>query len=497
MFPRQSLGIGPEVVIGAGSNGVAKIWDVIVCGAGTAGMPAAIFAARRGARVIAIEHAPAPGGTLHVAAGQISAAGTRLQREKGIVDSPDRHYDDILRISEGTTTREFARLAVDHAADTLHWLLDLGWRPLPEHPVLFGHNPYSVPRTYWGPNAGVDILNAIRPVFMDEVRKGRIEIRLETEVVDLIQEEGGKVNGIIGRDRFGQRERIRGRNTLLLTGGFGASSDFPDYSGGFPGYGWAWPTCRGAGLRLALAAGGVLKHRDHFLPRFAGVPNPFNPLRVERYTETAPARRPPWEIYVTAEGHRFVCEDDLDPHQRERALLRVRDLTFWVVYDEAIRVAAPPLFDRPPEGGLEAHLNRHPAFVRADSVEELALRAGIAPAALKRTIAEYNAGVAAGRDPTGRRHLPRPIAEPPFYAIKHHGVGSVTIPGIAVDRDLRVIRADGSPIANLYAAGEMLGMGLHSGGAFVGGMGLMPALTYGRLLGERMVHWDEASAAAD
>ena len=58
-------------------------WDVIVAGAGTAGMPVAIYAARRGARVLVIELADRAGGTLHVSGGQMAAAGTRVQADKG------------------------------------------------------------------------------------------------------------------------------------------------------------------------------------------------------------------------------------------------------------------------------------------------------------------------------------------------------------------------------------------------------------------------------
>ena len=203
----------------------------------------------------------------------------------------------------------------------------------------------------------------------------------------------------------------------------------------------------------------------------------------------APARRPPWEICVTREGRRFVAEDRISPDERERALLTVPDLTFWVVYDARIRREAPPLFDRPPEPGLDHWLGRHPAFCVGDTLAAVAKAAGIDPAGLAQTVADYNASVKTGNDAFGRTHMPLPIAEGPFYAIKHHGAGATTIPGIAVDTDMRVLRADGSAVPGLYAAGEILGMGLHSGDAFVGGMGLMPALTYGRLLGERLLNW--------
>ena len=66
------------------------------------------------------------------------------------------------------------------------------------------------------------------------------------------------------------------------------------------------------------------------------------------------------------------------------------------------------------------------------------------------------------------------------------GVTVLSPAGLAVDADLRVIKQDGNTIPNLYAAGEILGFGRTSGNAFVGGLSLTPALTFGKLLGERL-----------
>lgn len=471
-------------------------WDIIVCGVGTAGMPAAIFAAQRGAKVLAIEHAPEIGGTLHYAAGQISAAGTRLQDAKGIQDSPDLHYDDIVRISNGQTDPRFARLIADNAADTLHWLLDLGWTPLPEHPVLFGQTPYSVPRTYWAAEAGVAILNAVRPAFEDAVTAGGVTVKTSTEVTDLMFDDRGGVRGVRTEDASGHRQEYLGDNVLLTTGGLGGAFDLFEEITGYPLFTWGWPWCRGAGIRFAIGAGGLLQHQEHFVPRLAGVTDPANPARSARFTDLS-GRRPPWEIYVDRQGRRFVAEDASEPLARERALLSVPDLTFWTIYDQAIKEQAPPLFDAMPPDQVERWLGNHPAYCRAETLDALAAQAGIDPDGLRRSVEEYNRAVSSGSDPLGRRHLPRSIGTPPYYAIRHHGATSTAVQGIAVNERFQVLRADGAPIANLSAAGEILGMGLHSGDAFVGGMGLMPALTYGRMLGQKILNWETETATTN
>ena len=114
---------------------MSEQWDVIIIGAGTAGLPAAIFTAERSEKILVLDAAPEIGGTLHLSSGQMSAAGTRLQKEKGIEDTPALHIEDIMRISNNTADRQLAGFAVDNAAETLDWLETIGFRPLPDHPV--------------------------------------------------------------------------------------------------------------------------------------------------------------------------------------------------------------------------------------------------------------------------------------------------------------------------------------------------------------------------
>ena len=136
---------------------------------------------------------------------------------------------------------------------------------------------------------------------------------------------------------------------------------------------------------------------------------------------------------------------------------------------------------------VEAFETRWPVFFRADTIAELGAAAGINAKGLAETVARYNQGQATGQDQLGREHMPLPIAKPPFYAIKLHSWSLTGCAGLAVDDQLRVIRDDGSPIAGLYAAGELLGTGALMGRSIVGGMMVTPALTFGRLLGQSLL----------
>ena len=146
---------------------------------------------------------------------------------------------------------------------------------------------------------------------------------------------------------------------------------------------------------------------------------------------------------------------------------------------------APPLTGKPKESFIEL-FDGHPMFKKAASVEKLAIEAGLPPAALAATVSSYNKCVAAGADPQfGRVNMPASIATPPFYAIETAGGTITSYAGLKVDGQLRVVTSAGTPIPNLYAAGETLGMATISGSGTVGGSALTPALTFGRLLGMR------------
>ena len=477
-------------------------YDVIVCGAGTAGQVAATFAANRGARVLTVDIGDEIGGNTPRSTGQMSAAGTRLQKEQGIHDTPDLHYDDIMRISHGTADPTVVRLAVDNAAETLHWLLDHDLELLPEMPVIFkGHEPYQIARTYWGPDRGGKPLQKVLGTeFMKAVDAGGITLMLETEVLDLIQEKDGRVTGVKIKTKDGAEQSVSAPNVLLAMGGFASNPDlFPKYSNGYPLYqgGLSFsshPHANGRGHELGEQAGGYVRYQDYFMPTFGRVKDPEDPSYVSFITRVTTVSlqgpRPLWEIFVNWDGKRFVSEDSESPDEKELALLTIPDLTFWAIYDQRAREESICIFTEMTHEEADPLFNTHESFKRADTLEELAKIMGVDGANLAETVARYNAFVEKGEDEDFHRNsLPAPIGKPPFYGIKHHGLSITSFAGLAVNEKLEVIHEDGSPIPGLYAAGECLGLGATSGKAFCGGMALMPAMTFGRLLGDKIWQW--------
>jgi fumarate reductase flavoprotein subunit len=143
-----------------------------------------------------------------------------------------------------------------------------------------------------------------------------------------------------------------------------------------------------------------------------------------------------------------------------------------------------------PAAEFQAKFGNHPNYLKADSIAALATQLGVPAANLEETVSRYNVAVDEQRDEVfGRQFLIRRIEKPPFYAIRACGITVLSPAGLAVDAELRVLDDAGAPIPNLYAAGEILGFGRTSGNAFVGGLSLTPALTFGKLLGERLLKW--------
>lgn len=459
--------------------------DFLIIGAGAAGVPAAIHAGAGGGKVVLVEKASRAGGTFYLSSGQMSAAGTRIQAEKGIDDSPEKHFDDIMRINRGTANPDVVRLAVENAADTLHWLLDNGLEVLPEHPVIhYGHEPYLTPRTYWAEAGGLAVWEVLKPLLDKSVETGEVDLRLETRLIALAPYESGVR---VTLENGGKRYDIYSERVLLASGGYAGNDElFTELSGGKPLYGGASDNSKGQGLVAARNIGAQVVNRDFYLPSFAAIADPSAQGGFTFLTQTYPQFRQPWEVYVDADGKRFMREDDPSVDRRERRLKEAPGMRFWAVFDEAVRREAPSFFTAIDWDEVDKRLNQDPAFVRADSLEELAQRTGCEPTNLATSIRDFNTAIENGTaDPFEREHRPLAVTEAPFYAIEHVGWSIVGFAGIGVDGELRVTDGTGTPIAGLYAAGEILGMGTTSGDAFVGGMSVTPAMTFGRLLGER------------
>jgi fumarate reductase flavoprotein subunit len=470
----------------------AQQFDVIVIGAGTAGIPCAVAAADAGARVLLVEKDSRVGGSLYVTGGHMAAGGTRRQRERGITDSPQEHLADIRRISQGTAREDLITLLADNAVDTLEWLTDLGFAFAPESPrIIYGHEPYTIARTHYGRDEGLSILEVLRPELQRAQEESGLTLWLGAAVTELLTDSAGAVIGI-GVYRGGREETVHATSVVIATGGYGSDGDLFAELEDAPLVSAASPTATGDGIYLGLSVGAGLQGSGTYLPTFGGLPDPRRPGRskwADRQQLTS--ERPPSEIYVDRSGQRWVAEDEESIDAKERALTRVPDMTFWTVFDEvALAAASGPnaqmVVGKEPDE-VRAWMNVRPGFHAAETLTELAELAGIDTAGLAATVQQYNRAVVDGHDAQfGRRHLPSAIATAPFYAIRNHAITLVTFQGLDIDDSFAVRDGAGQPIGGLYAVGEVIGAGATCGNSFCSGMLVTPALTFGRLLGSRL-----------
>ncbi len=174
-------------------------------------MPAAIFAAQRGARVLIIEAAAQLGGTLFLSGARMSAAGTKLQKQMGIDDTPDLHFEDVMRASKNKADPELLRLAVDHAAPMFDWLWENGLpivdgTPTPRESA---HPKQNRARYVWAPNGGMDVLETLDQQIAPHIASGQVVVQTETEVTGLEKGAGGKVTHVVAKTENGKRSGHR------------------------------------------------------------------------------------------------------------------------------------------------------------------------------------------------------------------------------------------------------------------------------------------------
>lgn len=464
----------------------------MVVGAGTAGLPCAIHAAQGGARVLLVDKDGRIGGTLHITGGHMAAGGTRRQAEKGIVDSPAEHLEDIRRITHGTARDDLISIVAENAPDTIEWLHDRDFAFATETPrIVYGHEPYTIARTYYGRDEGVSIYEVLKAELDRTMEQHDLTVWRNAPVTEILRDDSGVVTGVNVLQGSGE-VTIEAGAVVLATGGYGSDSDLFEEMESAPLVSAAAPTSTGDGIHLGLSVGAGLQGAGTHLPTFGGLPDPQNPTRANwNDRQRLTSERPPREIYVDRNGQRWIREDEESIDEKERALTKIADQTFWTIFDDAalslsIGAMDEMIIGKEPDQ-VRAMAGNRAGVHSADTLEELAAAAGIEVSGLLNTVQTYNKAVESGTDELfGREHLPAPISQPPFYAVRNHGITLVTFQGLDINGDFAVRDGEGNVISGLYAVGEVIGAGATCGNSFCSGMLVTPALTFGRLLGTRL-----------
>ena len=414
-----------------------------------------------------------------------------FQAAKNIEDSPDAHYEDIVRISDGTVDPALARLFVEHAGGTINWLAANGFEVQPEHPVTGqGHEHFRTARYQWGLKGGWSIFEAMTPQVEQAVNRGALHLQLNTRATELMIDAQGRVGGVIAESTGGERFEYRARNVVLASGGCASNPTMFEALHGRPLYCQiAHPNSQGIGITLGLAAGGFVRGGEHYQPLPGAILEsddyPAPPVALPPLN---PTLRQPWEILVNARGERFVREDNPHVHDIETAIRQQPGERHWAIFDDTILSQAPPLIPDWSPAKFRAAVNSQLMFSKAGTIGDLADAAGLDAQTLIATVDAYNrARENEQADPFGLKHRPLPIAKPPFYAVRMNGWTLISFAGLGVNTSLQVTKADGDAIPNLYAVGEVIGAGATSGNAYTNGMLVTPGITFGRLLGQQIL----------
>lgn len=488
------------MIVPAAAEGVEA--DIVIIGAGGAGLSAAIEAVENGAeKVVVLEMTGKTGGALNFTSGSMSAAGTIIQKEDGIEDSVESYIADIINNGDdfgGQPNEELITVYANKAAETFDWLYENGLKDnkftvdaqgkravfAPEHAL------YSIPRTYkCSPDDAANYKSAAHEV-LDTIVKAndKIEVVLNTKATELVPNEKGQVLTVKAEGPNGEVTYTAKKGIIVATGGYSSNSklmgqytEYGNYylAGGAPG-------ADGNALLMMQKVGAGLTAMDA-IPTF-----PMGLVSKDDATRGQIASTYTWKtggIVVNQNGERFCNETEANPSIREVALEEQPNAVQYDIYTDKV------LADLSAAGGdifMKFYFNAQGAgahvMYSGNSIEELAAAINVPAENLKKTIEDYNAAVEKGEpDQFGREFnvsntyniATNKIEGDKYYAIRLHALCVMTLGGVTANANMQVLDEGGNVIPGLYAAGEVVG-GIW--GKFVsGGTGVMGPIVFGQV----------------
>ncbi len=442
-------------------------YDVIVVGAGGAGLAAAHMAAQGGARVLMVEAGDKAGGSTALSGGVFYAAGTSLQHRAGIEDTPEALYRYYLHINQYKLDPALVRRLCLDATPTFEWLVGLGV-DFPEE-NLYCSGVDKIRRGHRARGHGAEIAEVLE----GSLSGLAVDMALRSRVQDLLVEDG-RVAGILV-----EGDRVTAGAVVLATGGFGANRQllaelYPTAAAqGELSWYIGSPHSQGDGIRIGRRLGAGITRPDRGLL-----------LMTPGWEKELETYLPPWLIHVTHEGRRFVdesCEYSILSELLNEQTAR----ECFAIFDEAARREARSATAPNWSADRLAHFAARGQVAQAHTLEGLAAQLGIDAATLATTVAAANRAAETGRDAhffKPAEHL-KPISTPPFYGARiRPAIVCWTGTGLRIDTEARVLDQADRPIAGLYAAGEttggMFGPCYAGGGASIGN-----AIVFGRVAG--------------
>lgn len=439
----------------------SQTYDIIVIGAGNAGMAAAVAAVEKGASVLVIDQSSAPGVGMHsdlgLFASPVSPEGLPLPG-----DSADQHLADTLATAGIEDTEPALIASVIHE-------IPQALRRLKQYGMTFADRPInssSLRARCWQPQH----MGYIEALYRAAKTRG-VHFAFGCRVTDFSTDKG-RIIGVATERSSGNQTYQARRGIILASGGFAANRSLVEhYRPEFKGLATDNPpNADGSILLLAQKYSAALIG----MRNIQCIPRPRGNRRTQGYLHLNAARF----IYCDGRGRRFVAED------------APRD----ILLNAFLTQAAPPVYEIGDDAAVKSYqidiqkdlwrgIEEGTVF-KADSLDALAEKAALPAASLSQTIAQYNEGVAKKQDPFGKApaELTHTLSKPPFWAVRVEMQIHETLGGLRVNTDGAVLDHSGTPVPGLWAAGAIVG-GLH-GKCRLGGNGIASAIALGFIAGQ-------------
>lgn len=482
--------------------------DVVVVGAGGAGMTAAITAAAEGKSVVILESQSMVGGNSVRATGGMNAGKTVYQDENEFGESagvektlktaaekyadnetitalaktvseqwaayqadPTGYFDsvelmelDTMIGGKGINDPELVETLCANSADAIDWLDEHG---ITLHNVSsFGGA--SVKRIHRPVNAEgktVSVGSYMIPLLQENCEKAGVKMMLDTTATEILTDANGAAVGVKATGASGETVTVNAKAVVLATGGFGANLDMvvkykPELKGFMTTNA---PGIQGQGIEMAQAIGAATVDMDQIQ---------IHPT-VEANTAAliTEGLRGDGAILINEEGQRFIDEVGTRDVVSAAEIAQTGSYS-WLVVDQAMADASSVI-----QGYIKKGYT-----VTGSTYEELGKAMGVDAAAFAETMEKWNGYVEAKNDPDfGRTSFANPLNTAPYYAVKvtagvHHTMG-----GLKINANTEVLNEKGEVIPGLFAAGEVAG-GVH-GANRLGGNAVADFTVFGRIAG--------------
>lgn len=513
----ESAGFDPDGYSQTGDTGVGEDTaedrtintQIVVVGAGGAGMTAAIEAADAGAEVVIVESQGMVGGNSVRSTGGLNAAKTEYQDENEFAEgagvektlesaqesyadneaisalasiveqqwtdyqeSPEGYFDsielmelDTLIGGKGINDPELVETLCDNSAYAIEWLESIG-ASLSSVSSFGGASVKRIHRPLNEDGKVVSVGSYLVPILEENLEERGIEVLLNTTAEEILMD-GSRVCGIRASGRDGETITVNADAVILATGGFGANLEMvselkPELEGFMTTNA---PGAQGQGITMAEAVGADTVDMEQIQ---------IHPtVQADTGALITEGLRGDGAILINAEGVRFIDEVGTRDVVSAAEIAQTGSYS-WLVVDQAMVDASSVI-----QGYIDSGYT-----VSGEDYAALAEAMGVDAAAFETTMNSWNTYVQNQEDPEfGRTSFADALDTAPYYAIKvtagiHHTMG-----GLSINTEAKVLDADGNAIPGLYAAGEVTG-GVH-GANRLGGNAVTDFVVYGRIAGNQ------------